>query len=456
MLLAPESYVDPKEASALAEARARARRMSLRKLRKRFASDFWALADQGAVSGFNFLTGVLLARMLGLHDFGVFSLAWLAVLFANSLQVPLVISPMLSIGPQQSEYEAPRYFGTVFLQETLFVALSTGLMLEVMLHSTLLVRSWDVHALALPTAAAAAPYQLQDFLRRYFFTRGKQVAAFVNDLVSYGSQVAGFIVLYAMGRLTSATALYVMGVTSVLALLVGWYWVDELAWPRRLYFQVMARRHWQTSKWLTSSALMQWTSSNLFTIVASAFLGASAAGVLRAIRNIMGVTHIWSLGLSNVVPVNAARRLRTNGVRSMVAYLRETTWIWSSVTLVFAVIVWVAPEFWLNLLYGPAYAGYGSLLRLYTFAYMWVTLALPLNAGAVALEYTVPIFWGYGASSLFSVLSSVPLIRFFGLNGAVLGILGTQVLLQSVSFITLRKRIRLLVAEQRREATAAD
>ena len=37
----------------------------------------WALADQGVVSGINFLTGIMLARFLGLEEFGRFTLAWM-------------------------------------------------------------------------------------------------------------------------------------------------------------------------------------------------------------------------------------------------------------------------------------------------------------------------------------------------------------------------------------------
>jgi hypothetical protein len=44
-----------------------------------------ALGDQALVSGANFATNVILARELGMRDFGVFSLTWMAVLFAASL-----------------------------------------------------------------------------------------------------------------------------------------------------------------------------------------------------------------------------------------------------------------------------------------------------------------------------------------------------------------------------------
>jgi hypothetical protein len=84
----------------------------------------------------------------------------------------------------------------------------------------------------------------------------------------------------------------------------------------------------EMSRWLTGSALLTWTSSNLFVIAAPVYYGAAAAGVLKASQNLMGVTHVWFQGLDNVVPVETARRLREGGVRSMLAYTRSILLKW--------------------------------------------------------------------------------------------------------------------------------
>src|SRR3954469_24362439 len=100
-----------------------------RSLLLRPSSELWALADQALISGMNFGTSVLLARTLGLEQFGVFSLGWLAVLFVNSLQMSLVISPMISIGPKLEDEEAPRYYAAVGVQQLSIAALcATGIL----------------------------------------------------------------------------------------------------------------------------------------------------------------------------------------------------------------------------------------------------------------------------------------------------------------------------------------
>ncbi len=77
------------------------------RLLARYSHVNWALADQTMVSGVNFLTGILLARYLGVEEFGRFTLAWMAVLFVNGIQHAAINSPMMSIGPKQPEAEAP-------------------------------------------------------------------------------------------------------------------------------------------------------------------------------------------------------------------------------------------------------------------------------------------------------------------------------------------------------------
>ena len=72
-------------------------------LRRFLGREAWPVADQAVVSGTNFLTNVMLIRFMGLREFGVFALAWMSILFVNSLQNALIVAPMMSISAQQEE-----------------------------------------------------------------------------------------------------------------------------------------------------------------------------------------------------------------------------------------------------------------------------------------------------------------------------------------------------------------
>src|SRR4051794_4844783 len=56
------------------------------------------LLDQALISGSNFITMVALARSLGPAAFGAFTLAYSALLYANSLQGALITQPHNVLG----------------------------------------------------------------------------------------------------------------------------------------------------------------------------------------------------------------------------------------------------------------------------------------------------------------------------------------------------------------------
>jgi len=291
------------------------------------------------VSATNFLTNVMLARFMGLREFGIFVLAWMSVLFVNSLQTALIVAPMMSIGPGQKEEDRPSYFGAVVFQELALVSFCFVLVFTAVKTSSGFFHHADIEHLALPLAVSAFAYQMQDFVRRYFFAIRRSRLALGDDALSYLTQLPILFLLHRAGHLNSATALWAMAGTSIVGMVTGWFWVEriEFHWD---WIKDVSRRHWKMSRWLTGSALLTWTSGNLFVIAAPVYYGAAAAGVLKASQNLMGMTHVWFQGLDNVVPVETARRLREGGVHSMLSYTRSILFKWGGLTLLFATDVW--------------------------------------------------------------------------------------------------------------------
>jgi O-antigen/teichoic acid export membrane protein len=408
-------------------------------LRQISGRETWALTDQAVVSATNFLTNVMLARFMGLREFGIFALAWMSVLFVNSLQNALIVSPMMSIGPKQEEKDRPSYFGAVVFQELVLVSFCFVLVFVSLKLSSNYFRHSDLQHLALPLAVSAFAYQMQDFVRRYFFATNQSRHALADDALSYLPQLPILFLLHRAGFLNSATALWVMALTSIVGVVAGWFWIERLEfhWD---WIKVISRRHWKVSRWLGASAVLQWTSGNLFLVVAPVYYGAAAAGVLKASQNLMGTTHVWFQGLDNVVPAESARRLRDGGVHAMLAYTRSILLRWGGLTLLFAIVMAAAPGFWLRLVYGSQMVQYGYILRLYALLYVLIFVGGPLRAGLQALEFTVPIFWSYLAMSAFAFAFAVPMAKWLGLNGTMLGMLGVQLLFQGIVAAALLMR----------------
>jgi len=402
----------------------------------------WALADQAMVSGVNFLTGILLARFLGLEEFGRFTLAWMAVLFFNSFQQAGIIAPMMSIGPKQEKELQASYYGAVFFHQTIWALACFGLLFLGVWGSGYAMPHWQIRSLALPLATALLAWQLQDFLRRYFFVRGHSDLAFLNDAVSYLGQLLVLVVVFQKGSVESAGVLWIIAITSAVAVILG---ISQFGCFRFALkdLQRVTHNHWRFSKWLLASAFMQWTSGNFFVVSLGGIVGTGAVGALRAAQNIMGVSHILFQGLENVVPAEAARSMQQGGGQTLRRYLWKITLFCSGLTGAFCLFVSLWPEGVLKIIYGTEYLGYGYLLWWYAPIYLLISLGLALRAGLRALDTTRPIFIAYVAMTLFSLFAAKPLITSFGLTGALIGMLVTQMIFQIYLLLSLAKTIRV-------------
>lgn len=404
----------------------------MRRLVQRSSHVNWALSDQALVSGCNFATNVLVARNLGIAEFGRFALAWMVVLFVASLAHAAINAPMMSIGPKQPAAAAAEYYGAVILQQGLFAAISFLVVYGGTLGAAAWFPTWQLDGLALPLAVATAFWQIQDFVRRYFFTRGQALQAVINDTISYGGQLAALICLFHVtGAATSSvTVIWVVAVTCGLASLHGALATKPLARARGAVLREVAVRHWRFARWLIASAALVWPSGNLFFVVAGAVLGPAAVGALKAAQNLMGVTHILFQGLENVAPIAAARHLTKAGTVGMIRYLWRVACWGGLATLATVLVIVLAPEFWIRLLLGAEYTRQAGLLLWFGALYLLLFGGIALRLALRTFERTRPIFVSYVFASVFSSLAAYPMTQAYGMSGLMVCWLATQGILQ--------------------------
>ncbi len=386
----------------------------------------WALADQAMVSGVNFFTGILLARYLGLEEYGRFSLAWMAVLLCNSFQQAGIIAPMMSIGPKQKNEDRQAYYGTLFLHQLLWSATCFFALWFAAWVTGLLFPDWNTGSIALPLAAALFTWQFQDFIRRYFFVTDELGQAFLNDAISYLSQLFLLFFLFRIMSLDAPMVLWLISGTSAAAIVIGLLKIGFISTTRNM-FNETSKKHWDFSKWMIASAMMQWISGNFYLVIAGGLLGPVAVGGVKAAQNIIGVTHVLFQAMENFAPSRAAKELSSGGIAAMSAYLRKLTLVGTSATTAVALIAFSIPTILLSLLYGPESGEYAYVLRWFCLVYIFSFLAMPVSSGLRALEKTKPLFYSVFFVGVFSLLSAYPLIHYFKLHGLMAGFLTVKI-----------------------------
>ncbi len=363
------------------------------RLARRYGHINWAVADQGLVSGANVLTGVVLARLLGVAGFGTYSLAWAVLLLIGTIHLPLVSGSMMSIGPKQSAADAPGYYGAVILQN-LIVALAGAVIVFVAVEASgHFVPSWNIGHLAPPLAAATFATVWQEFFRRYFFTRGRPAMAFAVDAARYGGQIGLLVALFLAvpGIVDAALALWIVAGAAMLPTLLSLKVLGAVDY-RAGVMRAIALRHYHASKWMVLSQPLEWASEYVFMFAAGTFIGTSAVGALRASQNVAALASILFLSLMNVVPARAARHLHEGGMADMSDYLRRVSLIAGAATGFVCLVVAATPTFWLHLLFGGEFVAYGEIVRWWALFYAVNFFALPLRSGLRAMEKTRPVF----------------------------------------------------------------
>lgn len=321
----------------------------------------WVLVDQILVSGMNFFTGVLLARFLGVEGYGQFVVLYAVLLYVNIFQSALIVAPMLSIVPRMSsEVERINYFkGVITLQILFSVIVSLSI-----LCLGREIEKWyplgNAKNSLLPLATSILLFQLQEWLRRYYFIARKGKNVFFNDFVSYGGQIALLFLLNKLGNLSIANAFWAIAASSATAFLIGL--LTEDIWPVPSYAIPVFKQSWKFGRDLLFSGQIYWASSQGILILSAAILGSKAAGGIRAAQNIVGPVNILFQGMENIIPIQAAQHYNQNYLAGLTKYLKKVGLVGGLLLALPCIIVAIFSSQLIELAYGKTYTAYASLI----------------------------------------------------------------------------------------------
>jgi len=400
----------------------------------------WTLADQVVVSGSNFLLGIILARVLGISEFGIYSLALLIVLFANEIQQSAIISPMMSIGPKQKKDDENLYYGSVCTQAFLFAIISfISTFLGVKLLSSY-APDWNISALALPLSINIFLVQLQDFIRRYFYTIEKPKLSFLTDVIRFIGYITVLITTYMFSstELTTEDAFWISSLVTLVSIIFLLTHFMHLSLSLEI-FKITIKRHWDFSKWLTASTLMQWFFGNIYTIIAGTMIGTSAVGALKAAQSLLGVTHILFMALANIVPIKSAKMYAKGNIDEMKKYLINTGIIGVACVIAVSLIFAVYPEFWFRILFGEEFVPYAYLIRYISVFYILMAMFLPIKFALRTMEHTKIIFYAHLLITILSAISVIWMTQTFGIIAQPIASIANTTILIIITLIYLRK-----------------
>lgn len=384
-----------------------------------------AIADQVVVSGINFLTGILIARFLGPEEFGRYTFVWIIVLFFANLQYALVIAPMMSIGPKQRKTDHLRYYGGIVVFESIFILLFLLLIIMGVWGFQYWSPEWRIQGFIFPLAFSGSAYLIQDFLRRYLFTRERETTAFFMDVVSSVLQAVGLVLLLSWAGASIRHVLFVMGLASIFSIIFG----VKSGLPSSLTLKALkmvVARHKAFVFGTVFFTLVQWTGPQIILFLSGIKLGPDSLGGIRAVINLLAPLNIILLGLNNILPRNASRTLNEGGKTGVLFYLRNISFFIGGILAVSSTILFIFRKEIIGFIYSKEFVDYAQLVGWQVLYIFFDFLILILITYIKTIEKTRLLTYGTFIGLLASVMVVWFLIPVLGERATFIGMIINQ------------------------------
>jgi O-antigen/teichoic acid export membrane protein len=398
------------------------------------------LFDQALVSGVNFVMAILLARLLGIENFGLYAFGWMLVLFVSSIQLAFIVSPLFTLFPKHKD--VTNYLSGVHTIQLAFSVVIFAISFAVVKGVFLYQPEWEIAGVVFSLPLVAALFVLQDFYRRVNFTLKKPLRSLISDGIAYGGQPIAILLL------NHFDALSIHHTFLAISLLFTGAIVYNMPKVKMTFKSLIIRNtiieNWSFSKYLVGTALLQWVSGNFFIIVAGGLLGPVAIGAIRIAQNVVGVLHVLFSAMGNIIPIKGAEILGEEGEAKVIHYFKTMLFKGGLVTIPILIIIALLKSQIVSLFYGVDYLEYVNVLLGFTGLYVLVFIGTILGFVIRTFEMNQVFFWSYIITTAFSLLAAKPIITQMGIYGVLIGLFITQLINISFYLLKLNSKLKIL------------
>jgi O-antigen/teichoic acid export membrane protein len=409
-----------------------------------------SLTDQAVVSGCSFFTTVIVGRVCGPGELGIYSLGFTIVLLLTAVHLALVSMPYTVFGNRLGGSRRAEYAGAV-------LAHHLGLTVLVMLGLTAgaAVVSAGVGPSGLGRvmwvlSALIGFVLLREFARRFAFAQLDMRTALILDAAIAVLQIAGLLWLFSLGRLSAAGAFAVIGMSCGVA---GLAWLGAIGRSFALRWkQVLPelRRNWLFGRWVLAGSITFVLHGYTIYWLIALVLGTEATGILAACMTVVMFFNPVLVAAGNVIIPQNARVFAAEGpvgVQRVVA--KATLLLCTAMALYCGLVVFVGEHVVQLLYHNPAYAGHGHLIDVLALGMLASVLGTAPDSGLCALERPDLNFKANVLGLTATVTVTSLLLMPWGVLGAAYGLLAgntTASLARMAAFLRVARRAQLGMA----------
>jgi O-antigen/teichoic acid export membrane protein len=336
------------------------RRLLKRYSRRAMRAGAFALSDQSLISGVNFVTTIVAARVLGPAAFGLFALHYLIMEFVESFQSSLITLPLTTISASKTGDAYPRYISSAALMQGALAVAGVAMFL-----AAAAVIHWFSAATAsmlLALAVAATAFQMQEFTRRVLFAEARVGAVMINDGLVHGLRLTLLGLLLIGVGVTVERLFLILGISYLAGTLLG-FW--QIRGALTLGFdRGVVREHWQFGNWLCASRVLRGVPNYATAALLASTLSVGAYGAYRACAGLVeGATNVPVRALNSVLHPQLARDAQ-RGRRAIWRTMLPIVILSGVAFSLLAVPLIVLREPLVGLVFGPEYVPFASVMLL--------------------------------------------------------------------------------------------
>jgi O-antigen/teichoic acid export membrane protein len=392
------------------------------------------LLDQAIFSGNSFVVTALLARFLGIENFGTFSYVVLGLYLLMSMSNALIIQPMQVA---HSKFEIDYNYKGFTLMMQCIVGLVI-IIVSIVISQIELDKSWVLAGMNfIHIGVLYSLWLFHDFFRKSFLANQEIKKTIVVDCIMASIQLSGIIVLGVTQQLTLNAVIILLAASFLTSTIVATFSI-KLSLNNLRFNSQFFQYHKKEGALLFISSLLQWWSSNLFVVASGLFLGAAALGAFRLVQSMFGVLNLLLQTYENYVLPKAAKLYANSKLDSKI-YLRTITKKGGFLFAIVLVPLFIFSKQAILLFGGSQYEDYHYVVRgmviLYAIIYTGYSVRMPIRI----LTLNNSFFIGYCISFIFSLLTFNLLLQNFNIYGAISGLIINQLLMISYWHYTLTK-----------------
>jgi O-antigen/teichoic acid export membrane protein len=380
----------------------------------------WALVALLFSSVFT-IFNLLMAVLLPLSDFGLFSYGQSLVLLVGVIIASLVLEPTTTVGTRYGDDEQLRY-----LSFALAASLAVGLAAALPLAAVFWLVQRDNSFELLVVAAVVSPL-VQSFHvgRRYLYMRERFGFLIGLGVLHAVLLIAALPILWLTGTVSPATALAATGVAG--AIPTAWLMIYLRLWrhlPSRSDSVRYARDHWGYARWTLAAAVPHWLSTSGIVPVAIWFFSLEAGSVYRICQLVVAPILQLSQVSSQILLPFVSQRAHTREHSYLASVQRKAFWLYLAIAVASTAVVLAILPYLMDRLIPPNLRTAGivilSLLLAGTF---FDVLRGAQTLTVSAAGRTEFLFISAAGSALLMYLFAVPLVFLLGLPAIAIGYL---------------------------------